>query len=308
MAAIDPTPLLHSAFYRFAPLADPPAVAQALRALALGLQGSIVVAAEGINGTVAGAPAAVAAFEQALQQDGPMAGLTGGAWRGMPFKHSACTTEPFGRMKVSVKPEIVALGLPGGTAATRDGEGGARHAGGASASASASVNLPPPDEHDTSHLSPAAWRALLARDEVVLLDNRNHFEYRLGHFRGAVDPAVHNFRDFVAYVQAHAPAWRAAGRPVAMYCTGGIRCDKTAPWLRSLGLDVRQLDGGILNYFQQLGDAHLDWQGECFVFDKRIALDTGLRETATTAEQVFDPAHPDEAWRLQRAHRLDGPA
>ena len=111
----------------------------------------------------------------------------------------------------------------------------------------------------------------------------------------------------MAYVQAHAPAWRAAGRPVAMYCTGGIRCDKTAPWLRSLGLDVRQLDGGILNYFAQQGDASADWQGECFVFDKRIALDTGLRETATTAEQVFDPANPDEAWRLQRARRLDGP-
>jgi rhodanese-related sulfurtransferase len=77
-----------------------------------------------------------------------------------------------------------------------------------------------------------------ARDDVVLLDNRNHFEVRLGRFRGAVDPQVHNFRDFVAWVQAHAPAWRAARRPVAMYCTGGIRCDKTAPWLRSLGLDV----------------------------------------------------------------------
>jgi len=90
-----------------------------------------------------------------------------------------------------------------------------------------------------------------------------------------------------------------------MYCTGGIRCDKTAPWLRSLGLEVWQLDGGILGYFQQRPDADRDWQGECFVFDNRVALDTRLRETATTAEQVFDPAHADEAWRLQRARRLD---
>ena len=282
----DPTPLLHSAFYRFVPLADPPAAAEALRALACGLKGSIVVAAEGLNGTVAGPADAVSVFEQALQQPERF----DGALRGMPFKHSACTTAPFGRMKVHLKPEIVALGLPGGLAGGRG------------------ADLPPPDEHDASHLSPAAWRALLARDDVVLLDNRNHFEFRLGHFRGAVDPAVHNFRDFGAYVQAQAPAWRAAVRPVAMYCTGGIRCDKAAPWLRSLGLDVRQLDGGVLNYFQQLGDAHLDWQGECFVFDKRIALDTRLRETTTTAEQVFDPVHPDEAWRLQRARRLDGPA
>jgi UPF0176 protein len=285
--ATDPGALLHSAFYRFVPLCDPLAVAEALRLLARGLRGlhgSIVVATEGLNGTVAGPHAVVTAFEQALQQ----VNVGDAALRGMRFKHSACSSPPFARMKVSVKPEIVALELP--TAAAGVG----------------AAVLPPPDEHDASHLSPAAWRALLARDDLVLLDNRNHFEYRLGHFRGAVDPGVHHFRDFVAYVQDQAPAWRAAGRPVAMYCTGGIRCDKTAPWLRSLGLEVHQLDGGVLNYFQQLGDAHRDWQGECFVFDKRIALDTGLCETTTTAEQVFDPAHPDEAWRLQRARRLDG--
>jgi UPF0176 protein len=269
-----PSTLMHSAFYRFVPLADPVAAADALRALARDLTGSIVVAHEGINGTVAGSRNAVDAFEAALQA------TLDGALRGMVFKHSACTTAPFGLLKVSVKPEIVALGLPDA--------------------------LPAPDEHDASHLAPAAWRELLSRDDVVLLDNRNHFEVRLGRFRGAVDPQVHNFRDFVAWVQAHAPAWREARRPVAMYCTGGIRCDKTAPWLRSLGLDVFQLEGGILNYFRQLPDAQHDWQGECFVFDNRVALDTGLRETATTAEQVFDASHPDEAWRLQRARRLDG--
>ncbi|MCK9686942.1 rhodanese-like domain-containing protein [Scleromatobacter humisilvae] len=269
-----PTALLHSAFYRFVPLPDPVAAADALRALAHELTGSIVVAHEGVNGTVAGAADAVADFEAALQT------ALAGALRGMVFKHSACTTMPFGLLKVHVKPEIVALGLPG--------------------------ELPAPDENDASHLSPAAWRELLARGDVVVLDNRNHFEVRLGRFRGALDPQVHNFRDFVAYVQSRADAWRAAKRPVAMYCTGGIRCDKTAPWLRSLGLDVFQLDGGILNYFRQLPDAARDWQGECFVFDNRVALDTGLRETATTAEQVFDPSHPDEAWRLQRARRLDG--
>jgi UPF0176 protein len=203
-----------------------------------------------------------------------------GALRGMPCRHSACVTAPFGRMKVSVKPEIVALGLPGAP--------------------------PAPDAHGASPLSPQAWRALLRRDDVVVLDNRNQFEFRLGRFAGAIDPQVHNFRDFAAFVQASAPAWRAANRPVAMYCTGGIRCDKTLPWMRELGLDVRQLDGGILNYFSQMPDADRDWQGECFVFDNRVALDTHLRETSTTAEQVFDAAHPDEAWRLQRARRLAG--
>ena len=275
MSEPSPPSLLHSAFYRFAPLVDPFAAADALRTLARDLKGSIVVAAEGLNGTVAGHGEAVAAFEAALQR----ADVLDGALRGMAFKHSACATEPFGRMKVSVKPEIVALGLPDA--------------------------LPAPDEHDPSHLSPQAWRELLQRDDVVVLDNRNHFEVRLGRFRGALDPQVHNFRDLVAFVQANAPAWREAGRPVAMYCTGGIRCDKTAPWLRSLGLDVRQLDGGVLNYFRQVPDADRDWQGECFVFDNRVALDTRLNETGTTAGQVFDATHPDEAWRLQRARRLD---
>ncbi len=272
--------LLHSAFYRFVPLADPPAAANDLRLLATGLQGSIVVAHEGVNGTVAGPHQAVQAFEAALHSTKCL----GGALQGMAFKHSHCQTEPFGRLKVAVKPEIVALGLSGEPAAS---------------------SLPPPDEHDASHLSPQAWRKLLAQDDVVLLDNRNHFEYRLGHFRGALDPQVHHFRDFVAYVQEHAPAWRAAGRPVAMYCTGGIRCDKTAPWMRSLGLRVWQLDGGILNYFQSLHDASHEWQGECFVFDNRLALDSSLRETRSTVEEVFDVRNPDEAWRLQRALRLE---
>jgi len=286
MTTSAPTSLLHSAFYRFVPLADPSAAADTLRAQAHGLQGSVVVAHEGISGAVAGEPRTVAAFEAALQR----ADVLSGALRGMRFKHSACARPPFGRLKVGVKPEIVALALP-----VDPGTGDADL-------------LPPPDEDDGSHLPPAAWRALLARDDLVLLDNRNHFEYRLGHFNSAIDPQVHNFRDYVAYVQAQAPAWRAAGRPVAMYCTGGIRCDKTAPWLRSLGLAVWQLDGGILNYLQSVDDAGREWLGECFVFDKRIALDSRLHETATTAGQVFDPAHPDEAWRLQRAQRLDAPA
>ena len=269
--------LLHSAFYRFTPLADPVAAAAAVRRVAQGVFGSITLAAEGLNGAVAGAPHAVADFEHALQG----AGLCHGAFSGMAFKHSACTTPPFARLKVLVKPEIVALALPGGD------------------------HLPLPDETDDSHLPPTQWRDMLARGDAVLLDNRNHFEFRLGHFLGAADPQVRHFRDLVAFVQQHAGAWRAARRPVAMYCTGGVRCDKTAPWLRSLGLNVLQLDGGILNYFATLPDADVDWQGECFVFDNRVALDARLQETRTTAEQVFDAQDPGESWRLARARRLD---
>lgn len=276
-----PDCLLHSAFYRFTPVPDPVAAAEAIRSLATGLFGSITVAGEGLNGAVAGVPEAVHGFERALQG----AGLLKDALHGMAFKHSNCTTPPFARLKVLVKPEIVALGLPGGS------------------------TLPAPDERDDSHLSPEQWHALLAQGDAVLLDNRNHFEFRLGHFKGAADPQVSHFRDLVDYVQRHAPGWRQAGRPVAMYCTGGVRCDKTAPWLRSLGLKVWQLDGGILNYFAQVPEpadgAGADWQGECFVFDRRVALNPELHETATTAEQVFDAQDPGEAWRLARALRLD---
>lgn len=282
---------LHTAFYRFVHLADSQAAAGELRELGrtLGLGGSIIVATEGVNGTVAGSVDQVEAFEQRLLAGAALQG----ALRGLRFKRSVCTQPPFGRFKVSVKPEIVALGLPASPPRS---------------TADLPADLPDdlPDEGDASHLSPAAWNELLARGEAVVLDNRNHFEFRLGHFRGAVDPGVHHFRDFVRFVEQQAPAWRAQGRPVAMYCTGGIRCDKTAPWMRSLGLEVIQLEGGILNYLQHSPAADgAPWQGECFVFDRRIALDAHLRETGTTAEQVFDPAHPDEAWRLQRARRLD---
>ncbi|MGA1317458.1 MAG: rhodanese-like domain-containing protein [Rubrivivax sp.] len=279
MPADLPPAFVHSAFYRFVTQPDAQAAAGELRSLGatLGLHGAIVVATEGLNGAVSGVPEAVDAFEHALHSGA----VLGGAARGLAFKRSPCGRDPFGRYKVVVKPEIVALGLPDFEA------------------------LPAPDERDDSHVSPEAWRELITRDDVVVLDNRNHFEWRLGRFKGAVDPQVRHFRDFVAYVQAHAPQWRAEGRTVAMYCTGGIRCDKTAPWMRSLGLQVRQLDGGILNHFARLPDAQRDWEGECFVFDKRVAVDTALQETDTTIEAVFDPQDPGERWRLERARRLD---
>lgn len=259
-------PILHISFYKFVALRDPHAVAAHLRELGRELLGSVLVAEEGINGVLAGSAQALDAFELALQQDERFSGIT--------FKRSACKTPPFARLKVHVKPEIVSVGVEGGGMS--------------------------PD----TRVSPAQWRELIARDDVVVLDNRNSFEYRLGRFSHAVDPGVTNFRDFPRYVQAHADAWKASGKTVAMYCTGGIRCEKTSAWMRGLGLQVKELDGGILNYFQSLPDADRDWQGECFVFDNRVALDTRLQETATTAEQVYAD-EPDGEWRLQRARRLD---
>lgn len=260
-------PLIHSAFYKFVHLADPDAVVEWLRAITSALTGSVLVAEEGINGMVAGSVADVTSFETTLTADARIGAVT--------FKQSPCVTTPFRKLKVRRKREIVPLGIDGVDATAKTG-----------------VNV-----------SPQEWRELITQDDVVLLDNRNSFEYKLGRFEGAIDPGVTNFRDFPEYVKAHLPEWQAQKKRVAMYCTGGIRCEKTSAWMADLGVPVFQLEGGILNYFLQMPDAEKDWQGECFVFDNRIALDTHLNETETTLEDVYG-AEPDGEWRLKRAQRL----
>ena len=266
---------IHSSFYRFVAVTDPETAAARVRELSTALGGNVLLAPEGISGAVAGPPPALQAFEQALHSDPIFAG----AFADMAFKHSDCTGKPFTLIKVHCKSEIVAFGVPGVS------------------------GLPDPTKPDT-HVSPAAWRALIQQPDVLVLDNRNSFEFRLGRFAGAVDPQVKHFRDLPAYVASQADAWKAQGKRIAMYCTGGIRCEKTSAWMQDQGLDVYQLDGGILGYFEALPDADRDWQGECFVFDKRIAIDSHRQETATTAEQVYAD-EPDGAWRLARARRLD---
>ncbi len=267
--------LVHTAFYNFSPLAFPEQVAAALRDMLASqgpgaVTGSILVASEGINGMLAGTQAVVTRVEQALVGDAAF----GGAFAGMVFKRSECITRPFARLKVHVKKEIVPLGIEG------------------------------VDARQTGiDVSPQEWRELIRQPDVVLLDNRNSFEYRLGHFEGAIDPLVQNFRDFPEYVRAHVDEWKAQGKRVAMYCTGGIRCEKTSAWMREMDMPVYQLEGGILNFFQQVPDAQRDWIGECFVFDNRVALDTKLHETSTTLDDVYQGA-PDGEWRLQRARRL----
>ncbi|MBB3196936.1 oxygen-dependent tRNA uridine(34) hydroxylase TrhO [Roseateles terrae] len=273
VSASTPVEHQHSSFYKFVALEDTAALAQQLRDAyeRQGRQvgGNILLAPEGITGAIGGPVDALTEFEAELRRHAPFASLH--------FKRSFCTTRPFTLLKVHEKPELVAFGLPDVTGLA--------------------------DRPDT-HVAPQDWRELIRRDDVVVLDNRNHFEFKLGHFQGAVDPQVRHFRDFPEYVQAHADAWKREGKTVAMYCTGGIRCEKLSGWMQGQGLTVRQLEGGIVNYFEQMPDADADWLGECFVFDKRIAIDTQRRETATTAEEVYgdDPA---EAWRLARARRLD---
>ena len=263
--------IFHIAFYKFVTLDDPEGVIAQLRVLTAELLGSILVATEGINGMVAGSAGQLDAFENVLRSDPYFTGK----FASIDFKRSPCKTAPFGKMKVYRKPEIVPLGIAG-VDGTQTG----------------------------TSVSPEEWRKLITEDDVVLLDNRNSFEYRLGRFKNAIDPQVTNFRDFPKYVEAHIPQWKAEGKRVAMYCTGGIRCEKTSAWMKELDIPVFQLDGGILNYFRQMPDAEKDWEGECFVFDNRIALDTRLQETGTTLEDVYE-GEPDGEWRLNRAKRLN---
>jgi UPF0176 protein len=265
--------LFHIAFYRFVRLAAPERIAECLRELTRGLRGALLVAHEGVNGTLAGDAAALDRFERDLQSDARF----GGAFAGMVFRRSACRTPPFMRMKVHLRREILPLGVSGVDAVGRPGR----------------------------QLTPPQWRDLLAADDVVVIDNRNRFEHRLGHFRGAVDPEVSHFRELPAFIAARAPEWSERGQRVAMYCTGGIRCEKTAVWMEdAFGLEVHQLAGGILQYLAEMPNASAEWQGECFVFDNRIALDAGLRESTTATAAAVYAGDAGEAWRLQRALRL----
>jgi UPF0176 protein len=255
---IETTPLTHASFYKFVNLDDPPATVAALQqicdAVNAGaaenardtLKGIIWVAQEGLNGMLAASMPRLETFEAALKTNA----LFAGAFSDVQFKHSHCTTKPFWKLKIRLKPEVLPLGIENVDA---------RLTG--------------------QNLTPAQWREMLQRDDVVLLDNRNSFEYRLGRFKGAIDPKVQNFRDFPKYVAANVAQWKADGKTVAMYCTGGIRCEKTSAWMKEFDVPVVQLEGGILNYFLALPDAQKEFEGECFVFDNRIAIDTHLQET-----------------------------
>ena len=246
------------------------------------LEGLIDVASEGISGAVSGSPEALDSFELALTLEAPFAQVGTQAFTGMSFKRTACKSKPFHMLKVSHAPELIRIGLDDET----------------------NKNVDATTPHGVS-LKPAEWRELLASDNVVVIDNRNSFEFALGRFKGAIDPQVAHYRDFPKFIEANLPVWKAEGKRVAMYCTGGIRCEKTAAWMDNLDTTVYTLEGGIINYLAAIPDAEKDWSGECFVFDNRIALDAKLAETDTDIEDVYDEKR-DGAWRIERAKRLAG--
>ena len=241
------TTILNISAYRFVPLDDLPALRTRLHdaAAALGLKGTVLLAEEGINLFLAGAPESVEAWLAQLQTDARFANFEA--------KRSHSGSQPFKRLKVKIKAEIIRMNHP----AIRPAAGRA----------------------------PAVRAQTLARwitqghdDEgrpLALLDTRNGFEVDAGAFDGAIDWRLSKFSEFPAAIAQHRDALK--HHTVVSYCTGGIRCEKAAIVMRELGLDHSyQLEGGILKYFEETGGAAPGWHGRCFVFDERVALDTDL--------------------------------
>ena len=239
--------VINIAAYHFTHIADPDALAEGLRRRAAegGLRGTVLVAPEGLNVFLAGAAEGIEAFLSPLRDDPRFAA--------MPVKTSRSRSQPFARLKVKVKPEIIAW----------------RRTDGAPLAHQRAPTVAPPDL--------ARWIKRGTDDDgrrVVLLDTRNREEVAYGSFRNALTLPIDNFTDLVGALAPHRDAL--AGATVVSFCTGGIRCEKAALTLRADGMhNVLQLDGGILGYFEQVGGA--GYEGRCFVFDERVALDPSLQ-------------------------------
>ena len=257
-------------FYRFLDIAAPAALRGELLAecCRLGLLGTVLVAAEGINGTLAG-PAD--ALQSALRWVGQRLELhppLDGRW-------TETADAPFRRMRVRLKNEIVTLGRP-------------------------DIR---PQQQTGRKASPEEWNALIDRPDTLLIDARNHYEVEVGTFPHALDPGTDRFRQFQAFAEGLAAA--GTERPLAMFCTGGIRCEKASALMLELGFrEVYQLQGGILNYLEQTAESDNRWQGECFVFDTRVAVDRDLAEGGYV--QCHACRRPLSSDDLQSPHYREG--
>lgn len=237
------TPFLVAALYRFAPLDGLVDLRASLLDLCRerSIRGTLLLASEGINGTVAGSDDAIAALVEKIESIEGLAGLD--------VKYSRASEMPFHRMKVRLKKEIVTMGVP-------------------------DVD---PRRIVGTYVEPADWNELISDPETIVIDTRNEYEVAIGTFRGAVDPHTRSFREFPDWIENHRDELE--GHKVAMFCTGGIRCEKATAYVKSLGIEnVFHLRGGILKYLEEVPPEESLWQGECFVFDERVAVAHGLAE------------------------------
>jgi UPF0176 protein len=236
-------PQVVAAFYKFVSLPDYAAKQAPLLAFcqAQHLKGTILLAEEGINGTVSGSRAAIDQLLSFLKTDPRFADLSP--------KESLTESPMFDRLKVKLKKEIVTLGLP----------------------------AVKPSEQVGTYVKPADWNAVISDPDVTVIDVRNHYEVSIGSFAHAANPQTDSFREFPEYVRSQLDPQQ--HQKIAMFCTGGIRCEKASSYLLSQGFEqVYHLEGGILKYLEEVPDEESLWQGECFVFDQRVAVKQGVED------------------------------
>lgn len=243
--------LLVAAFYRFVSLPDCREIKAKLAPYCEKKQvkGTILLATEGINGTIAGEEVAVREVLSWLEGDNRL--------QGMEFKYAWVVQPPFQRLKVKVKKEILTLGIPQAD----------------------------PTQNTGIAVSPQQWNQLINNPEVIVIDTRNQYEVEMGSFPKAIDPHTRFFREFPEYVRNHLDPNK--HKKVAMFCTGGIRCEKASALMLSMGFsEVYQLQGGILKYLEVVPKEENMWQGECFVFDERVAVQHGLVPLEGQSESI----------------------
>lgn len=238
-------PFCVAALYKFAPVTDAEQHRAALASVceAQSVKGTVLIAREGLNGTIAGSDEAI---EKVLCVIRAIPGFAG-----LEVKFSRAAKMPFLRMKVRIKPEIVTMGQPDIDPLADVGQ----------------------------YVAPADWNALISDLDTIVIDTRNDYETAVGTFQGAIDPALKTFRDFPTWFRSERERLLGEGKPpkVAMFCTGGIRCEKSTAFLKSEGVeDVYHLKGGILKYLETVPAEETMWEGECFVFDQRVTVGQGL--------------------------------
>ncbi len=262
-----------TALYKFVRFDDPEALREPLfaRLSELGIKGTILLASEGVNGTIAGTPDAM---DQALETLCALPGCADLEW-----KDSHAEAMPFLRLKVRLKNEIVTMGVPGTDPTCLVG----------------------------SYVKPQDWNALISDPDTVVIDTRNDYEVALGTFQGAIDPETETFREFPDWFETFRTKLAEQGRKpkIAMFCTGGIRCEKSTSYVKSLGIeDVFHLQGGILKYLETVPREESLWEGECFVFDDRVSVGHGLE--VGDYQLCHACRHPVSAEDRQHEHFEDG--
>lgn len=244
-----------AALYHFVRLSDYEAMREPLLdfCMAQNIKGTLLLADEGINGTVAGSREAIDALLTYLRADERL--------KNLEHKESIYEDLPFYRMKVKLKREIVTMGVEG-------------------------ID---PNHVVGTYVEPKEWNALISDPEVTLVDTRNYYETSIGTFKGAIDPETTTFREFPEYVKNHLDPEK--NKKVAMFCTGGIRCEKSTAYLKEQGFEeVYHLKGGILKYLEEVPQENSQWEGECFVFDNRVAVNHDLEKGSY--DQCFACRHP----------------